>query len=333
MSITPALSPVAPTLDVRRAGGVRAARQALRLLVTMAAVLTVTFLLVHMVPGDPVRQALGPNASQELVAQRRATLGLDRPLAVQYRTYWSETLRGRFGTSIVTNLPVGTMIASRLPKTVELVGVALPLAMLLAIGSGLAVGAVTHAGRRHRLLAGFRVATSTLTMVPEYFYGFLLVVVFAIWLGWLPAGGAGGWQRFVLPVLAMVLGPAAAIARLVRSRMNEVLAADYITIARSKRLPTHVLYLRHALPNVLTEALTLGGLLVGSMIAGSVIVETVFARPGIGSLLVESLAAKDYPVVQACLLLLSAVILVVNAVLDVVLTRIDPRSTLSDAES
>lgn len=299
-----------------------------RLATALFVILTATFLLVHLIPGDPVRAALGPGATQEFVNERRHLLRLDEPLLNQYWNYWRQTFTGNFGTSVVTNLPVGGMITSRLRYTAELVCTALPLALLTALVFGVWIAAITAGRRRAGALQSFQITTSALTVIPEYIYGVGLILVTAIWLDWLPGGGAEGWRTLILPAITMAIGSAAALARIVRAQTQDVLATEYIRLARSKRLPTRVLYLRHAMPNLLNGALTLGGVLVGTMIAGSVIVETVFARPGIGSLLVQSIAAKDYPVVQACLLLLATVVLGVNALIDITLGWLDPRSLI-----
>jgi peptide/nickel transport system permease protein len=295
--------------------------------VTLILLLSVSFLLVHLVPGDPVRAALGPNVSEDFVRERRAILGLDQPLGSQYIQYWGRALSGEFGTSIATGLPVSSALETRWPRTLRLVALALPLTLVLAVVTGLGV-AISSRDRRGWLRPAFRLGSSALAVIPDFFYAIFLVVVFAIGLGWLPAGGSEGLQTLVLPVVAMSLGSAAIISRLVWARSLEVLEAPYVMMARSKRLPGRNLYLRHVLPNVLVEALTLGGVLVGSMIAGSVVVETVFNINGIGLLLVQSLIGKDYPVIQACILILGLLVLVAHALVDLILVRLDPRSGL-----
>jgi peptide/nickel transport system permease protein len=293
----------------------------------MVLLLTVSFLLVHLVPGDPVRSALGPNVSEEFVQERREILGLDRPVGAQYLEFWRQTLSGEFGTSIATGLPVADSLETRWPRTLRLVALALPLTLVLAVSAGLGTAIATQ-GRRQWLRRVFRFGSSAVAVIPDFFYAIFLVVVFAIGLGWFPAGGSQGAVTLVLPVIAMSIGSAAIISRLVWARSLEVLDSPYVTMARSKRLPPRDLYLRHVLPNVLVEALTLGGVLVGSMIAGSIVVETVFNVNGIGALLIQSLIGKDYPVIQACLLILGALVLATHTLVDIILVRLDPRSAL-----
>jgi len=299
-----------------------------RFVVTMVLLLTVSFLLVHLVPGDPVRTALGPNVSEEFVEERRVILGLDRPLPSQYVEYWRQTLTGEFGTSIATNLPVSAALETRWPRTLRLVALALPFTLLLAVSTGLGTAIATQ-GRKRWLERAFRIGSSSFAVIPDFFYAILLVVVFAIGLGWLPAGGSEGGGSLVLPVIAMSIGSAAVISRLVWTRSLDVLDSPYVTMARSKRLPPRTLYLRHVLPNVLVEALTLAGVLIGSMIAGSIVVETVFNINGIGSLLIQSLIGKDYPVIQACLLFLGTLVLAAHTLVDIILVRLDPRTALA----
>lgn len=319
-----------PPTSARRGHARTAAKILVRLVLTLVVLLTASFLLVHLIPGDPVRSALGFNVSDEFVTERRISLGLDGSLWEQYRRYWEQTLSLEFGTSITTNLPVSSSLGARWPRTLMLVGLALPLSFLLAVSTGLAAAIVTADHRHRRVRTGFRLVSATLAVVPDFFYAVALVVIYAIRLGWLPAGGTTGLRSYILPVVAMTVGPAAAISRLVYARSLQVLGTDYMMMAKSKRLPARTMYGRHALPNVLLEALTLGGLYVGAMVAGSVVVEVVFNVNGIGSLLIQSMIDKDYPVIQACLLVLGTVVLVAHAIVDLALARIDPRSAIGE---
>jgi peptide/nickel transport system permease protein len=307
------------------------ARRIGRLVISLAVVLSLSFLLIQFIPGDPVRLALGPTAPASMVAQQRAALGLTKPLGIQYLDYWHDVLTGHLGSSIVSGQSVGQIIATSLPETAELVGVALVLTMIFAVSIGVLAGALTHQGRRPRLLLFFTSATSILNTIPEFLLGVGLVFVFAVTLKLLPVAGASGWQSLVLPALAIAIGPTAGLARIVRVQTDVVLAQDYMRVARAKRLPTWIIYLRHALPNLLTAALTIGGLLLGTLVASSVVVENVFARPGLGTAIVQAITQHDYPVIQGILLVLGAAVLVLNLLVDLVLSALDPRSTLRES--
>jgi peptide/nickel transport system permease protein len=307
------------------------ARRIGRLVISLAVVLSLSFLLIQFIPGDPVRLALGPTAPASMVAQQRAALGLTKPLGIQYLDYWHDVLTGHLGSSIVSGQSVGQIIATSLPETAELVGVALVLTMIFAVSIGVLAGALTHQGRRPRLLLFFTSATSILNTIPEFLLGVGLVFVFAVTLKLLPVAGASGWQSLVLPALAIAIGPTAGLARIVRVQTDVVLAQDYMRVARAKRLPTWMIYLRHALPNLLTAALTIGGLLLGTLVASSVVVENVFARPGLGTAIVQAITQHDYPVIQGILLVLGAAVLVLNLLVDLVLSGLDPRSTLRES--
>ena len=307
------------------------ARRIGRLVISLAVVLSLSFLLIQFIPGDPVRLALGPTAPASMVAQQRAALGLTKPLGIQYLDYWHDVLTGHLGSSIVSGQSVGQIIATSLPETAELVGVALVVTMIFSVLIGVLAGALTHQGRRPRLLLFFTSATSILNTIPEFLLGVGLVFVFAVTLKLLPVAGASGWQSLVLPALAIAIGPTAGLARIVRVQTDVVLAQDYMRVARAKRLPTWMIYLRHALPNLLTAALTIGGLLLGTLVASSVVVENVFARPGLGTAIVQAITQHDYPVIQGILLVLGAAVLVLNLLVDLVLSALDPRSTLRES--
>ena len=307
------------------------ARRIGRLVISLAVVLSLSFLLIQFIPGDPVRLALGPTAPASMVAQQRAALGLTKPLGIQYLDYWHDVLTGHLGSSIVSGQSVGQIIATSLPETAELVGVALVLTMIFSVSIGILAGALTHQGRRPRLLLFFTSATSILNTIPEFLLGVGLVFVFAVTLKLLPVAGASGWQSLVLPALAIAIGPTAGLARIVRVQTDVVLAQDYMRVARAKRLPTWIIYLRHALPNLLTAALTIGGLLLGTLVASSVVVENVFARPGLGTAIVQAITQHDYPVIQGILLVLGAAVLVLNLLVDLLLSALDPRSTLRES--
>lgn len=304
-------------------------RRAARLLVSLFAVGSVVFFMMALVPGDPVRSALGPNAPVSLVEQRRHALGLDKPLVAQFVDYWHRLFTGNLGTSIASDRSVSQVVQERIASSAELVGAAIVLTLVLAVALGLLFGALTQSGRRPRTLVGFTVASSALNTIPSFLIGIVLVYVFAVSLNLLPVAGSAGVQSLILPALALALGPAAGLARIVRAQTDVVLSEDYMRVARSKRLPTRILYLRHALPNLLTAALTIGGLLLGVLVAGSVVVETVFARTGLGTTIVQAITDRDYPLVQGVLLVLAAAVLVINMLVDALIGVVDRQSLIS----
>jgi len=300
-----------------------------RLVISLFAVGSVVFLMLALVPGDPVRAALGPNAPVSLVKARRSALGLDDPLPVQFVHYWGRLVSGNLGNSISSDRPVSRIVSERIGNTAELVGTAILLAVLLALIFGMIFGALTHGGRRPRTLVGFTLASSALNTVPSFLLGILLVYVFAVSFQILPVAGSKGAVSLVLPAVALALGPAAGLARIVRAQTDQVLSEDYMRVARSKRLSWRRLYLRHALPNTMTAALTIGGLLLGVLVAGSVVVEGVFARAGLGSAIVQAITDRDYPLVQGVLLVLAAAVLLVNTLVDVLLGLVDRQSLIT----
>ncbi|GGO64117.1 ABC transporter permease [Nonomuraea cavernae] len=308
-------------------------RRFLRFLLSLALLITATFAMVHVIPGDPVRAALGITASPELVAARTHELGLDLPIWEQYARHLGGLFTGDLGESMVSGLPVAQTIADRLPYTALLALVAFAVVMITAIPVGMAMAAWTRGGRRRGAELLFTGVSGLLAVVPEFLLAVALIVVFAITLEVLPVAdvtGEMGPRFYVLPTLALAVGPAAALGRIVRVEALGVLSSDYMRTARAKRLPARLIHLRHALPNLLTGALTIGGLLISGLIAGSVLVENVFAWPGLGSALVDAIKAKDYPVVQGVVLVYGGAVLLVNLAVDVALGRLDPRSTIRE---
>lgn len=308
-----------------------AVRRLRRLLVSVWVLVTAAFLMIHLIPGDPVRAALGPQAPMSLVNARRAALGLDDALWLQYAHYVRDLLSGQLGTSVTSGLPVSQVIGERLPATLELAGYAFVLAVVVSVPLGGAMAVLTRAGRRRRTELAFTSTSVVLAVIPEFLLAVGLVYVFGVSLGWAPVAGRAGPGSYVLPVLALALGPAAVLARMVRVETLAVLQADYIRTARAKRLPDRLVYLRHALPNALTATITIGGLLLSSMVAGTVLAENVFAWPGLGSTIVSSILAKDYAVVQGVVLVYGIGVLTVNLAVDVALALLDPRSTIRES--
>ncbi|MFB8387560.1 ABC transporter permease [Microbacterium sp. NPDC055910] len=330
--MTTAVAP--PAAEVRPARDHRWLRFILRrtgrLVVSLWVLMTAAFLMVHLIPGDPVRAALGPTASAELVAARREALGLNDPLLVQYVNYFRGVFTGDFGTSIQTNVPVVDVIAQRLPATASLAVLAFLFALVISIPIGVAVAVATRRGRGRKLELGFASGSVFVSAIPDFLLGVALVAVFGVSLGWLPIAGRTGPESYILPVIALALGPAAVLARIVRVEMLGVLEADFVRTARAKRLPAWRIYLSHALPNAVTAALTLAGLLLGTLVVGTVLVENVFAWPGLGSTIVSSIQMKDYPVVQATVLVYGAGVLIINTVVDAILAVLDPRTTVAE---
>jgi len=235
-------------------------------------------------------------------------------------------LRGDFGTSFALHIPVTDLIAQRIGYSLQLAVISLLLVMVVSIPGGMLAGALTRDGRRPRGEVVFTGAASVVGSIPEFLAGTFLAFVFAVWLRVLPVAGIEGWETLILPVLAISLRPTAVVARIVRVETLNVLAMDYLRTARSKRLPDRLIYLRHTLPNVLTAALTVGGLLFAGLIGGAVIVENVFARPGLGTGLVNAVQARDYPVIQGITLVLGLGVVIVNTLVVIALAIVDPRS-------
>ncbi|MFF9813539.1 ABC transporter permease [Streptomyces sp. NPDC014006] len=281
-----------------------------------------TFLMVQLIPGDPARVVAGADAAPADVERARHELGLDRPLFTQFGTYVSGLLRGDLGASFQTKEPVADIIGARLPFTAEIAFLSVLGVLVLAVPIGLAVAA---RGSR-RTDGAFTFVTGLVGATPEYIIGTLLVLGFAIKLGWLPAAGAETVSSMVLPVAALVLPGTCVMTRIVRTEAAHVLAQDYMRTARGRRLPPLRLYARHALPNLLTATLTLGGLILAGLLGGTVIVESVFAWPGIGQRVVEALLVRDYPVIQGCVLVLGLLAALLNLLADAALALLDPRT-------
>jgi peptide/nickel transport system permease protein len=294
-------------------------------LVVMLGVCTLVFLLIHLVPGDPVEAMLGESARPADRAALRSSLGLDRPLAHQYLGYLGGLARLDLGESFLDRRPVAQVLAERIPATLELTAAALALALALALPLGVAA-----ARRRGSWLDSGAMGVSLLGVsIPNFWLGPLLILVFSLWLGWTPVSGREGPASLVLPAATLGTGLAAVLARMVRSSVLEVLGEDYVRTARAKGLSESAVLWGHALRNAWLPVLTLLGLQLGGLLGGAVITETVFAWPGLGSLLVEAIQGRDYPVVQGCVLLISLAYVLVNTLTDLVYAWVDPRIRLS----
>jgi peptide/nickel transport system permease protein len=281
-------------------------------------------LLIHLIPGDPVEIMLGESASTADREALRAALGLDLPVRAQFLDYLQGLLHLDLGISIHNQRQVTDLLLERLPATGLLAAVTLLLTLLLAVPLG-----IVAAVRRNTLWDTGAMSFSMLGVsIPNFWLGPLLILVFSLWLGWLPVSGRSGFASVILPALTLGTGLAAILSRMVRSSMLEVLGEDYIRTARAKGLPPQRVILNHGLRNALLPVVTLLGLQLGALLAGAVITETVFSWPGVGLLTIESIQSRDYPVVQACVLLISVFYVLVNLLTDLAYAWIDPRIRL-----
>jgi peptide/nickel transport system permease protein len=280
------------------------------------------FSLIHLVPGDPAEAMLGEAAvSREAIDNMRLQLGLDRPLHVQYFGYLAGLLQGDMGTSFLARRPVAEMIARVLPSTLSLTFTGLGVALVLGALFGV-MAAVNHNTWLDNL-------TMVLALIgvsmPSFWLGLMLIFTFSLQLGWFPATGAGGWERLVLPAATLGFAGSAVIARMVRSSMLEVFSQDYVRTAMAKGLGQRQVVFKHVLKNALIPVLTVVGLEFGRLLSGTVVIEVVFSRPGIGRLLVDSILKKDFIVVQGVVLLSALFYLIVNLLVDLSYGLADPR--------
>jgi peptide/nickel transport system permease protein len=286
----------------------------------------VTFMMVRLIPGDPARLIGGLNASGYQLELIRHRLGIDRPAIAQFVSYMRDLLHGNLGTSFSTEGPVSQIISVRIGSSLQLAFAALGLALVLGIAGGLIAGALTSEGRHRRFELGFTGAASVVGALPEFLAATFLAYALGVWLRVLPVADDGTWRSLVLPAVSVGLPSAAFLMRVVRTETLDVLGSDYMRTARSKRLSPGRLYVRHVLPNVMAGALSVAGLVFANVVGGAVIVENVFARAGLGTALVSSVLARDYPTTQALVLVLGIFVVGVNALVDIVLSVIDPRS-------
>lgn len=301
-------------------------RRLLTSLLVLVGASALTFAMLHLVPGDPVTAILGRQAATaDRIADLRTQLGLDRPLLVQYASYVGGALQGDFGRSIRSDRPVAAMIAEAAPSTLQLASAALLFAVVVGMGMGLL--AALYRQRWPDLL----VMTAAVggVSIPSFWLGMLLILVFSVGLGWLPSvASRGDWRGLILPAITLGVAEAAVIARVVRSSTVEALDQPYMRTAVAKGLrPLHRL-LRHALPNALIPVVTVIGLQAGFLLAGSVVVETVFARPGLGRLAISAISNRDFPVVQGVVLVTAAAYVLMNTFTDLLYAVLDPRVRL-----
>ncbi len=300
---------------------------ALRFLFTLPAlwlILTMVFLLVHIVPGDPVEQMLGEGARAEDVQQLRHALGLDLPLRVQYGRYLHGLVRGDWGQSFRFQTPVLRVVLERYPATIELALVSLLVCVAIAIPAG--VLAAHQRGRAADRAVGF--FTLLGLSVPNFALGPILILLFSIQLGWLPVSGREGLRYLALPAITLGAALAAILTRMVRSSMIEELSSDYVRTARAKGLGESAVLFRHAFRNALIPIVTILGLQFGTLLAGTIVTETIFSWPGIGRLSVQAIQARDYPLLQGCILMIALSYVLVNLLTDFVYALADPRIRL-----
>jgi peptide/nickel transport system permease protein len=284
-------------------------------------VLVLTFLLIHLVPGDPVEVMLGESASSADREALRAELGLNQPLLQQFGSYLNKLAHGDFGHSIHTKTSIAEQIKTRYPATLKLA--LLSLMIGLVVGIPLGIYSALKAGRWQDILV--TVVSVRLSAMPAFWLGPVLMLIFAVWLGWLPVSGMESATSIILPATTLGFGLSAILTRMTRTSLLEVLNDDYIRTARAKGLSERVVILRHALRAALLPIITIVGLQMGSLLAGAVITETIFSWDGIGRLLVESIEKRDYPVTQACVLIVALSYVVVNLVTDLLYQLADPR--------
>jgi peptide/nickel transport system permease protein len=295
-----------------------------RVLLAIPVIFGVAFLvfaMVRIIPGDPARVIAGEAATQEVVEGIRQDLGLERPLGQQFLSFMSSLLRGDLGRSVRSRVPVSVELGARIPNTVRLTIAGLIVAVFVGVTAG-----VVSAIRPYSILdtGVMLVALAGLSM-PVFWSGLMLILVFAVWLGWLPAVGTGSFVHLILPAVTLGMATAAIIARMTRSSMLEVLRSDYIRTARAKGLAEGTVINRHAFRNALIPVITVVGLQMGTLLSGAVLTESVFAWPGVGRLLVEGILARDYPIVQASVLVVALAFVIVNLFVDVLYAAVDPR--------
>ncbi len=300
----------------------RFAIQRLALLVPVfLAVSLVIFLIIHLVPGDPLEHIIQIGSSPEQQARTIARYGLDQPLVTQYGRWLGKVLAGDLGDAIVLRQPVAKLIAENMPHSLALGGLALLFSTLVGIVTGV-LAASFRDSRFDRAVMALILLGSTL---PSFWLGLLLILMFAVQFEWFPVSGARTWQALVLPVLTIGIGGTALIARVTRAAMIEIASRDFVRVLHAKGLSFWRIQLRHVLQHAMMPVMTILGLRIGWILGGAVTVEYVFARPGLGSLLITALGQRDYPLVQGCLLMLAIAVMLGTLLGDIAQAALDPR--------
>jgi ABC-type dipeptide/oligopeptide/nickel transport system permease component len=293
----------------------------LLLVPTLLGVLALTFLLLHVAPGDPVQAMVGERADPETLARLRAELHLDDPLHIQFVRYVGGVVQGDLGTSYITRRPILSDLLQRFPATLRLAGAAMLFAAVAGIGIGI-YGAWRPGGWADRFSAlGAYLGVS----FPVYWVGLILILVFAVYFRWLPPSGSGGFAYLVLPALALGMRSVAFLSRMTRAAMQEVLQSDFVRTARAKGLGEGRVVLSHGFRNALLPVVTVLGLDFGSYLTGSILTETIFSWPGVGRYVLTAIDKRDLPAVQGSILFLSLVFVIVNLVTDLIYAKVDPR--------
>jgi peptide/nickel transport system permease protein len=288
---------------------------------TLLAVSLLVFAIVRLIPGDPARLLAGDFATEQLVDELRAKWRLDDPLPVQYAAYLGGLVRGDFGRSIATSTPILPELTERFLRTLQLALAAIAVAMLVG-----GVAGIVSAVRRSSLTDYFATALALAGIsTPIFWSGLLLILLFSVQLEWLPAGGTGTLRHLVLPALSLGLFGAGVLARQTRSGMLEVLGQDFVRTARAKGLPERIVVVKHALKNALIPVVTVLGDQFGRLLGGAILTETVFAWPGMGRYLIESISQRDYPAVQGAILVFAAAVVIINLLVDLSYGMLDPR--------
>ena len=289
-------------------------------LLVLFGVSVVVFLILHLT-GDPAALLLPPDATAEDIARFRTAMGFDDPVAVQYLRFLKGAVRGDFGESLRHGEPAMPLVVERLPATFQLAGAGLLIALGLAIPAG-----IISAMKRNTAVDYVTTVAALLGQaMPTFWLGIMLILVFSVRLNWLPSSGRGGLEHLILPAITLGLFTTARITRLTRSGMLEVLAQDYIRTARAKGVGESPVVWKHALKNASIPIVTIVGIDLGTLLGGSVITETIFAWPGVGRLSVQAIFNRDYPVVQSAVFLLASTFVIVNFLVDIVYTYLDPR--------
>lgn len=308
----------------------RVAKFALRRLASLVVILIVlTFLvfsMVQLIPGNPAAIALGVGATKKEINAFSASQGWNRPFFIQFADYVDKLFHGNLGSSFgQLNEPVTREIGTAIAPTAELAGAALLVSLVAGLAIGILAGALTSEGRRKKLDVGFGATISVLGASPDFLTATVLVFLFAVKVEIFPVGGDRGAISLVLPVLAVSLHPACTLARVIRAETRQVLQQDYIRTARAQHLPSRVIYGRYVLPNVLVAALSVGSLVFSYLIGGTIVIELIFNRPGLGTDLINGVLAHQYEPVQGITLLVGSAVVIFNALVDVALMMIDPR--------
>jgi ABC-type dipeptide/oligopeptide/nickel transport system permease component len=289
---------------------------------TLLGVIIGAFLIIHLIPGDPVEIMLfGASPTQEQITELREQLGLDRPLHRQFASYIWGVARGDLGESIQRHAPVSDEIRLRMVPTLQLTFAGMGIAIIFGFSMGI-IAALRPNSWVDNLAMG---VSNVAVAVPAFWLGILLILLFALNLGWFPATGQGGGKRLVLPALSLGIGYSAIIARLVRSNLIQVLEREYILTARSKGLMENIVLFRHALKNALIPVITMIGLQFGNMMGAAVVIETLFARMGLGRLLILSILQRDYPLIQGTILVFGIIYIISNLIIDLLYSLVDPR--------